>query len=169
MTQETKCKVAILIGSQSDWPTMKACYEVLREFGVGAEVRVSSAHRTPEQTAAFARGAAGRGIEVIIAAAGMAAHLAGCVAAQTTLPVIGVPMAAGVLQGIDALLATVQMPPAVPVATVGIGAAGAKNAAILAVQILALGDATLAGKLLDHKQQLAEAVETMNQKLQAEL
>ncbi len=169
MTEQTNPQVAILMGSQSDWPTMKACYNLLRDFGVTAHVRVSSAHRTPDQTAAFAKDAANQGVQVIIAAAGMAAHLAGSVAAQTTLPVIGVPMAAGALQGVDALLATVQMPPGIPVATVGIGTPGAKNAALLALQILALADTNLAQKLRDHKTQLAAAVDTMNQKLQNEL
>ena len=166
---EATVRVGILMGSDSDWPAMKGCVETLKKFGVGCEVRVSSAHRSPEQTAEYAGGAAERGIQVVICAAGMAAHLAGVVAAHTSLPVIGVPMASGSLQGVDALLSTVQMPPGIPVATVGIGSAGAKNAAILAVQMLALGDKGLAEKLAGHKVGLVESVEEKNAKLQKEL
>ena len=162
-------RVGILMGSDSDWPAMKGCAEMLKKFGVGCEVRVLSAHRSPAETAAYASEAAGKGIEVVICAAGMAAHLAGVVAAHTCLPVIGVPMASGSLQGVDALLATVQMPPGIPVATVGIGSAGAKNAAILAVQIMALGDEALAEKLAAHKVDLAASVKDKNAKLQQEL
>ena len=169
MTNEAGARVAIVMGSDSDYQAMKGCVDKLQDFGVSAEVRILSAHRSPAATVEFAGEAAQRGIEVIIAAAGMAAHLAGVIAAHTTLPVIGVPMASGTLQGIDALLATVQMPPGIPVATVGIGSAGAKNAAILAVQILALGDKDLAAKLDEHKQKLAEGVEKKNQKLQQDL
>ena len=134
---------------------------------MAAEVRVSSAHRTPDATATFAAQARDNGVEVIIAAAGMAAHLAGVVAAHTTLPVIGVPMAADPLRGMDALLSTVQMPPGVPVATVGIGAA--KNAAVLAVQILAIKDGQLAEKLAAYKQSMADEAARKNQNLQKEL
>ena len=162
-------KVALVMGSDSDWPIMKACQETLSAFDVAVEVRISSAHRTPDQTAEFATQAKDNGIEVIIAAAGMAAHLAGVIAAHTTLPVIGVPMASGALQGVDALLSTVQMPPGIPVATVGIGSAGAKNAALLAVQILALKDPTLGPKLIQHKTDLAQSVKAKNEKLQSEL
>lgn len=169
MTNEAGARVVIVMGSDSDYQAMKGCVDGLKDFGVSAEVRILSAHRSPAATAEFAGEAAQRGIEVIIAAAGMAAHLAGVLAAHTTLPVIGVPMASGALQGIDALLATVQMPPGIPVATVGIGSAGAKNAAILAVQILALGDKTLAAKLAEHKRKLAKGVEEKNAKLQQDL
>lgn len=169
MSNSQKPKVGVLMGSDSDWDTMKECIELLDKFGVSYEVRISSAHRTPDQTAEYARTAAENGLEVIIAAAGMAAHLAGVIAAHTTLPVIGVPMASGALQGIDALLSTVQMPPGVPVATVGIGAGGAKNAAILATQILAIKDEKLAEKLTQHKSGMAESVQNKNAKLQDDL
>ncbi len=160
-------RIAVIMGSDSDWPIMKKCVDTLGEFGLAADVRVSSAHRTPEAAATFAAQARDNGIEVIIAAAGMAAHLAGVVAAHTTLPVIGVPMAAEPLGGLDALLSTVQMPPGVPVATVGIGAA--KNAALLAVQILAVKDSQLTKKLAAYKQTLADEVAQKNQSLQKEL
>ena len=169
MSNNQKPKVGVLMGSDSDWDTMKECIELLDKFGVPYEVRISSAHRTPDQTAEYVRAAAENGLEVIIAAAGMAAHLAGVVAAHTTLPVIGVPMASGALQGIDALLSTVQMPPGVPVATVGIGAAGAKNAAILATQILAIKDKKLTEKLMKHKTDMAQSVQNKNTKLQDDL
>ena len=162
-------KVAVMMGSDSDWDTMKKCVALLDEFAVPYEVRICSAHRTPEQTAEYASTAADRGLDVLIAAAGLAAHLAGVLAAHTTLPVIGVPMASGALQGIDALLATVQMPPGVPVATVGIGAAGAKNAALLAVQILARKDAQLADKLNQFKRDQADSVQKKNEKLLSDL
>jgi len=128
--------VGILMGSESDLPVMEKCSDVLKEMGVAHEVRISSAHRTPEQTARYAAGARGRGIEVLIAGAGMAAHLAGAIAAHTTLPVIGVPIKSGELGGLDALYSTVQMPPGIPVATVAIN--GAKNAAYLACAILSI-------------------------------
>ena len=129
--------VAILLGSDSDWETVAQTVETLRKFGVLFEVLVCSAHRTPDVAANFAKNASGRGLKVIIAAAGCAAHLAGVLAAHTTLPVIGVPMKGGALDGLDALLATVQMPAGIPVGTLAIGAAGARNAALLAVAILA--------------------------------
>lgn len=160
-------RIAVIMGSDSDWPVMKKCVDFLGEFGLAAEVWVSSAHRTPDATATFAAQARDKGIEVIIAAAGMAAHLAGVIAAHTTLPVIGVPMSGGALQGMDALLSTVQMPPGVPVATVGIGAS--KNAALLAVQILAIKDEKLTEKLIAYKKNMAEEVAQKNQKLQQEL
>lgn len=169
MAESAKPRVVIIMGSDSDWPVMKSCFEILQEFSVPCEVRISSAHRSPAETAAYATTARQRGIEVIIAAAGMAAHLAGVVAAHTTLPIIGVPMASGSLQGIDALLSTVQMPPGVPVATVGIGPAGAKNAALLAVQIISLTDDELTQKLIRHKAEQDEAVKQKNQKFQQEL
>ncbi len=133
-------RVAVIMGSDSDWETMQRTVKQLRALGLEARVEVMSAHRCPERVVAFARSAHTDGIDVIIAGAGMAAHLAGAVAANTTLPVIGVPIASGPLQGMDALLSTVQMPPGVPVATVGIGGAGAVNAAILAAQIIAAHD-----------------------------
>ncbi|MHC4395528.1 MAG: 5-(carboxyamino)imidazole ribonucleotide mutase [Planctomycetota bacterium] len=147
-----KTTVAVVMGSDSDMPVMQSCIDALGDFEITPEVRIISAHRTPQIAAEFAENAAKNGIKVIIAAAGMAAHLAGAMAAKTTLPVIGVPLAAkeGVA-GLDALLSTVQMPPGVPVATVAIGKAGAKNAAVLAVQILALSDQALAEKLEEFK------------------
>lgn len=128
--------VAVLMGSESDWPVMKAAVETLKEFGVSHEARVLSAHRTPAETADYVRNADAAGTRVFIAAAGMAAHLAGAVAAHTVRPVLGVPLAASDLNGLDALLATVQMPPGMPVGTLAIGKAGAKNAALLAISIL---------------------------------
>lgn len=147
------------MGSDSDLSVMQSCVDQLREFGIEPTVRILSAHRTPEAAAEFARTAETRGVRVVIAAAGMAAHLAGAMAAWTTLPVIGVPLTSeGGLDGLDALLSTVQMPPGVPVATVAIGKAGAKNAAILAVQILALADASLRDKLVQFKQRQEQKV-----------
>ena len=140
------------MGSDSDMDVMQSCIDTLKSFGIEPVVRIISAHRTPEIAADFAQNAARNGIKVIIAAAGMAAHLAGALASRTTLPVIGVPLiSAGGLEGIDALLSTIQMPPGVPVATMAIGAAGAKNAAIFAVQILALTDKELEKKLSEFK------------------
>ncbi len=147
------------MGSDSDLNVMRDCVEQLREFGVQATVRILSAHRTPQAAAEFAQNAEARGIKVIVAAAGMAAHLAGAMAAWSTLPVIGVPLAAeGGPAGLDALLSTVQMPPGVPVATVAIGKAGAQNAAILAVQILALADAALRERLHEFKKKQEQKV-----------
>jgi len=152
MVSKKETAVAVVMGSESDMPTMQSCIDTLGEFGITPDVRIISAHRTPQAAAEFAQNAAKNGIKVIIAAAGMAAHLAGALAARTTLPVIGVPLiSAGGLKGIDALLSTMQMPPGVPVATVAIGKPGAKNAAILAVQILALSDDSLAEKLANFK------------------
>jgi len=152
-------KVLIVMGSDSDIPVMDEAEKVLKEFGVPCEMRISSAHRCPHRTATLAAEAAGRGISVIIAGAGMAAHLAGVIAAETILPVIGVPIVGGALSGVDALYSTVQMPGGVPVATVAIGKAGAKNAGILAVQMLALADEALAGRLRDYKESMAREVE----------
>lgn len=146
--------VGILMGSDSDWPIMKQASETLESFGVTHEARVLSAHRAPGKVAEYASGAAGRGLKVLIAGAGGAAHLPGVVAAHTPLPVIGVPVAAWSLDGLDSLLAIVQMPNGVPVATVGIGRAG--NAALLAVQILATADAELGRRLDEHKRRLEE-------------
>ncbi|MCX7010793.1 MAG: 5-(carboxyamino)imidazole ribonucleotide mutase, partial [Kiritimatiellaeota bacterium] len=143
--------VAVVMGSDSDWETVAHAAETLKKFGVPFEVRVCSAHRTPDAAAEFAKGAEARGLKVIIAAAGSAAHLAGVLAAHTTLPVIGVPMKGGALDGLDALLATVQMPAGIAVATVALGKAGTVNAALLAVQILALADPALQAKFAAHK------------------
>jgi phosphoribosylaminoimidazole carboxylase PurE protein len=153
MVSERTIRVAVVMGSDSDLKIMDSCVAQLQEFGIEATVRILSAHRTPQRATEFAETAEGKGIKVIIAAAGMAAHLAGALAARTTLPVIGVPLVceAG-LGGMDALLSTVQMPPGVPVATMGVGKAGAKNAAILAVEILALEDSTLRRKLAEFRQ-----------------
>lgn len=139
--------VALLMGSKSDLPKLQPALDTLRSFGVPFTVRVMSAHRTPARVAEFAAGAAAAGLRVMIAAAGSAAHLAGVVAAHTILPVIGIPVEGGALNGLDALLATVQMPGGVAVATVGVGSGGVQNAALLAVQILALQDAELAARL----------------------
>lgn len=169
MAETEAVKVGIIMGSDSDWPAMKGCAETLKEFGVPFEVRILSAHRTPEETAQYAKTARERGLQVIIAAAGMAAHLAGVIAAHSTLPVIGVPMASGTLQGIDALLSTVQMPPGIPVATVGIGASGALNAALLAVEIMATADESLAKKREQYQVELAKKARQKNEKLQEDL
>ena len=159
MVSEKKTSVAVIMGSDSDMAVMQSCIKGLRDFGIEPVVRIISAHRTPKIAAEFAQNAAKNGVKVIIAAAGMAAHLAGAVAARTTLPVIGVPMiSSSGLEGIDALLSTVQMPPGVPVATVAVGKAGAKNAAILAVQILALSDEALAEKLAEFKKEQGKKV-----------
>lgn len=159
MAKDMKNTIAVVMGSNSDKEVMKGCVEQLREFGIEPIIRIISAHRTPQAASEFAQDAAKNGIKVIIAAAGMAAHLAGALAAKTTLPVIGVPLISGsALDGIDALLSTMQMPPGVPVATVAIGKAGAKNAAILAVQILALSDEILAEKLVDFKKRQEKKV-----------
>jgi len=160
----TKSLVGILMGSDSDWPTMKKAAEACAEFGVGCDVRVMSAHRTPEDVAEFSRGAAGRGLKAIIAGAGGAAHLAGVVASFTTLPVIAVPIETKLAGGLDSLLAMVQMPSGVPVATVAVG--GARNAGLLAVQIIATGDAKLAEQLVTFKAKLAEESRAKNAKLQ---
>ena len=159
MVSENKAPVAVVMGSDSDMAVMQSCIEQLSEFGIKPIVRIISAHRTPQVAAEFAENAAKNGIKVIIAAAGMAAHLAGALAGRTTLPVIGVPLAAkdGV-GGLDALLSTVQMPTGVPVATVAVGKPGAKNAAVLAVQILALCDEKLAAKLTEFKKNLEKKV-----------
>ena len=150
--KEKTAPVAVVMGSDSDIEVMQNCIEQLGYFGIEPVVRIISAHRTPQAAAEFAQNAVENGIKVIIAAAGMAAHLAGALAAKTTLPVIGVPLVSSSgLEGIDALLSTLQMPPGVPVATVAIGKAGAKNAAILAVQILALADSKLRERLADFK------------------
>jgi phosphoribosylamine---glycine ligase len=154
-----KPKVLIVMGSDSDLPVMEAAEEILRKFTIPYETTIASAHRTPERTVKIASEAEKRGFEVIIAGAGMAAHLAGVLAAHTILPVIGIPIDSSPLQGLDSLLSTVQMPPGVPVATVTIGKNGAKNAAILAAQIIARKDADIARRLKLYKRHMAEEVE----------
>ena len=160
-------KAALIMGSKSDWPSLTGCVSVLKDFGVEVEVHVASAHRTPEKVADFAAHARENGFEVIIAAAGKAAHLAGVLAAHTTLPVIGIPIKSSTLDGLDALLATVQMPKGIPVATVAID--GADNAAFLAIQMLALADDKLAEKLAEYKVKMTAEVMEKNEKLQKEI
>lgn len=160
-------KVAILMGSDSDWPCVKAAAVALKAWEIPFTVQILSAHRTPEATAAFVRGAAAEGYGVFIAAAGMAAHLAGAVAANTTLPVIGIPVKGGAMDGLDALLATVMMPSGIPVATVALN--GAKNAAVLAAEILAVTDEPLAALLAEKRAQMSRDIAAKNEKLQQEL
>ena len=155
---ESSAVVGVVLGSDSDLPVFKGCLDFFREMDIAFEIIVASAHRSPERAADYARNAGARGLKVLIAGAGMAAHLAGVLAAHTTLPVIGVPVDNSSLNGLDSLLSTVQMPPGVPVATMGIGASGARNAAILTAQILAVADTAMAAKLLDFKRQMAAAV-----------
>lgn len=159
--------VSIVMGSKSDYETMKIGGETLEKFSIGYEMKISSAHRCPESTAKHARELKDRGFKVVIAGAGMAAHLPGVLASMTTLPVIGVPLQAAALGGLDALLSIVQMPGGIPVATVAVGKAGAKNAAILAVQMLALQDETLAAKLQEYKREMDSAVQSANEQLNA--
>ena len=160
-------KVAVIMGSDSDWPVVQGACAQLKEFGIPFEARILSAHRTPAEAAEFAQGARKNGFGVIICAAGMAAHLAGAFAANTVLPVIGIPMKGGALDGLDALLSTVQMPSGIPVATVALN--GAKNAAVLAAQILAVSDSALAERLEAARADMAEQIARKNTKLQAEL
>ena len=160
--------VGVVMGSDSDLPVMRAATDFLDSVGIKNEIRISSAHRTPEQAAEYARTAAQRGLKIIIAGAGMAAHLAGVLAAHTTLPVIGVPIDASSLNGLDALLSTVQMPPGIPVGTMGIGKAGAKNAAVFAARILATSNPELVAALEQHSRDMAAQVEAKNQALLAE-
>ena len=162
-------KVLILMGSDSDLPIMDEGAKVLAEFGIPYAMHISSAHRSPRRTAELAAGAAGKGIRVIIAGAGMAAHLAGVVAAETILPVIGVPIGGGPLGGADALYAMVQMPGGIPVATMAIGKAGAKNAGLLAVQMLSLAEPALQEKLSAYRKRMAAEVAAKDQALQREL
>ena len=157
-------KVAVIMGSDSDFPVVQKAIKVLKDYEIPFVVHVMSAHRTPAEASAFAKGAAGAGFGVIIAAAGMAAHLAGVLAAETTIPVIGIPIASGGLGGLDALLATVQMPSGIPVATVAVG--GAANAAHLAAQILALSDEKLAVRLIEGKEKMKNEVLAKDQKMQ---
>lgn len=161
--------VAILMGSESDWPVMQSTTEVLKDLGVNFEVRVTSAHRTPQATQEYIEDAQARGCKVFICAAGMAAHLAGAVAAHTVRPVIGVPIDSGPLQGFDALLSTVQMPGGIPVATVAVGKAGAKNAGYLAAQILSADDEALHDKLLTDRERNRDKVAKQNESVQASL
>jgi 5-(carboxyamino)imidazole ribonucleotide mutase len=163
----SKALVSIVMGSDSDLEIMREAAKALDEFGITYEIDVTSAHRSPDRTADYARKAAGRGVRVIIAGAGGAAHLAGVIAAHTTLPVIGVPIPSTSLQGMDSLLATVQMPAGIPVATVAIGRPGATNAGILAAQILGVADAAIAKKLEAHKEKLARGVDEKSKKLKA--
>ena len=160
-------KVAVIMGSDSDWPVVKAACAQLTEFGIPYEAHILSAHRTPAVAAEFARDARKNGFGVLICAAGMAAHLAGAFAGNSTLPVIGIPMKGGAMDGLDALLATLQMPSGIPVATVAIN--GAKNAAVLAAQILSVSDDALAAKLDAAREKMAAQIAEKEQKLQAEL
>jgi 5-(carboxyamino)imidazole ribonucleotide mutase len=164
---QAEAQVLIVMGSNSDLTVMQETADILALFEIQSEMRISSAHRSPVRTAKLASDAAGRGIKIIIAGAGMAAHLAGVIASETILPVIGVPVTGGALNGVDALYATVQMPGGIPVATMAIGKAGAKNAGILAVQILALNDARLAEALRNYRREMARDVERRDEELQA--
>ncbi len=161
--------VAILMGSDSDYSTMEPAIKILKSFDVKFEVKVTSAHRTPYETMSYVKDAETRGCKVFICAAGLAAHLAGAVAANTTCPVIGVPIDCGPLNGIDALLSTVQMPGGIPVATMAIGKAGAKNAAYFATQILAVSDCDLMEKFKSERQANAESVKAKDQALQSKI
>ena len=164
-----KPEVGIVMGSDSDWPLVKACAATLDEFGIAVEVRVISAHRTPHVASEYATSASQRGLKIIIAAAGGAAHLGGVLAAHTTLPVIGIPVKGGALNGMDALLATLQMPSGIPVATVTLGSAGPVNAAVLAAQILALSSTKVRSKVRAYKKKLQQKVRKGNDRVQADL
>ena len=168
MKQNSQPKVGILMGSDSDLEVMREAEKRLDYFGIAYETRIMSAHRTPEKAAQYAQSAQQRGLEVIIAGAGAAAHLAGALAASTTLPVIGVPIDSSSLKGLDALLATVQMPAGIPVATMAVGKAGAANAGIFAAQIIARKDAKVAAKLAQFKKEMAAGVAERDRKLQSE-
>lgn len=160
-------KVAVLMGSDSDLPVVKGAINTLKEFGITTKVHIMSAHRTPKEACEFASNAKSNGFGVIICAAGKAAHLAGVIAAHTSLPVIGIPMKSSTLDGLDALLSTVQMPKGIPVATVAID--GAENAALLAIQILAVYDEELSAKLIEMRNRMTEEVKSKDEKLQSEL
>ena len=160
--------VGIIMGSDSDLAVMQEAAKVLKQFEIPYEIGVYSAHRSPHRTLEYVRSARERGLKVIIAGAGSSAHLAGVTAAETTLPVIGIPIDSSPLSGLDSLLSTVQMPPGVPVATMGVGNSGATNAAVFAVQILALGDERLARRLADYKDQLEKSVAEKSKKIQEE-
>ena len=168
MPEKHRPLVGIVMGSDTDLPVMTETAQTLKKFGVPFELEITSAHRSPARTSEYARSAIQRGLKVIIVGAGGASHLAGVIAAQTTLPVIGVPMATTTLAGLDALLSTVQMPAGVPVACTAIGKPGATNAAIFAVEIIATSDAELAKKLADHKEQLARSVAEKSEKVKRE-
>lgn len=165
--QNTNPLVLIIMGSDSDVPVMREAADILDRFGISWEMRISSAHRSPARTMALAAEAAGRGVKIIIAGAGMAAHLAGVVAAKTTLPVIGVPIPGGALNGVDALYSTVQMPGGIPVATMAIGKSGARNAGLFAVQILALNDGRLSKALGEYRLELDSEVGRKDTELQS--
>jgi 5-(carboxyamino)imidazole ribonucleotide mutase len=165
----TQPRVGILMGSDNDWPKIEGAKQALDEFGVGCEVHVMSAHRTPAVVCEYASSAAGRGLKVIIAAAGGSAHLAGVVAAHTTLPVVGIPVPTAELGGLDSLLSTVQMPGDVPVVSVAVGMGGPRNAGLFAVQILATADAALAQKFADFKHKLVDKIAAKDAELQKKL
>jgi phosphoribosylaminoimidazole carboxylase PurE protein len=172
VSSEDKMKhplVGIIMGSDSDLPMMSEAVKALEKFGIAYEIEIMSAHRTPARAHEYATTALKRGLKVLIAAAGAAAHLAGVIAANTTLPVIGVPMGTSSLNGLDALLSTVQMPGGIPVATMAIDKAGAMNAAIFAAEILGLSDPAVAKRLVEHKEDLAKAVEEKNARLKQKL
>ena len=169
MTPNENPQVGIIMGSDSDWPKIKGVAAALEEFNVAFEVNVMSAHRTPEVVSEYTSGALGRGLKVIIAAAGGAAHLAGVAATHTTLPIIGLPVPTPDLGGLDSLLSTVQMPGDVPVATVAVGMGGPRNAGLLAVQILALADDGLQEKLQQFKKNLTKKIAAKNEKLKDSL
>jgi phosphoribosylaminoimidazole carboxylase PurE protein len=158
--------VGIIMGSDSDLPVMEETVKVLKQFGIPYEIGVYSAHRSPNRTSEYVRSARSRGLKLIIAGAGSSAHLAGVTAAETTLPVIGVPIDSSPLSGFDALLSTVQMPPGVPVATMGVGKSGAANAAVFAVEVLALADESLANRLSEYKETLEKTVAEKSRKVQ---
>lgn len=168
MSPQAKPLVGILMGSDTDLAVMSHAAKVLKDFGVPFEIDITSAHRSPQRTSEYARSAALRGIKVIIVGAGAAAALAGAVASETTLPVIGVPMATSPLSGFDALLSTAMMPAGVPVATMAVGDAGARNAAVLAMQIIALSDSALSTRLLEYKQELERSVREKSEKVKAQ-
>ena len=160
-------KVALIMGSKSDWPSLKGCVEVLRSFSIEVEVHVASAHRTPQKVAEFADHARENGFEIIIAAAGKAAHLGGVIAGHTTLPVIGIPVKSSFMDGLDSLLSTVQMPTGIPVATVAVG--GGDNAAYLAAQMLSIKYPQIAQKLAEHREAMAKAIEKDDAAIIAEI
>ena len=167
--KKQKIDIGIVMGSDSDWPIVKTATAVLDDFGILYEVRVISAHRTPDAAAEYARTAERRGLSLLLSAAGGAAHLGGVLAAHTTLPVIGIPIKGGALNGIDSLLATIQMPAGIPVATVTLGSAGPVNAAVFAAQVLALGRPALARKMKAYKRGLKRKVTRGDERVQAEL
>lgn len=166
---ESNVDAIILMGSDSDWESMSKCHDLLDELGITHDVHVASAHRTPAKVLDIVAGAKDRGVKVFICAAGMAAHLGGVVAAHAHCPTIGVPMKGGMMDGLDALLSTVQMPPGVPVASVGVGSAGAKNAAILAAQMIGLADADVAQRVADYRVKQVDVVNEKDAKLRASL